>query len=436
MTDDADSSTREATSTATHIPDALKQFDIWVCWNGHIKEPLAPWATGHLFPTKWGDGVVVDPDSGLDERPETDYGLAKRVCDLPAAELEHLYSRTPRERTRDPDERDGSTLVRPDTLRPTIILPHEPPNPPIMLVDLDDVRDPATGEITPEARDILERLDAYAEVSSSGSGLHAFVRASLPEGVGRVIAPLERRGHLELYDHGRMVGATWRHVDWTPTAVPERQPEIEALVDAYTDDEPAKPSRVGDGGRPTDSELSTGSASVRTGGSGAGDTRSPYYGLDVTTVADRGLFGRHRRNAPGGEWQGPHPTHGAQSGRAWDDQSSNFSVSPTDNAWYCFLHDVGGGPLELIAVLEGLVDCRHADQLSASPRMLARACLLARDEYATGLDDADPPYRALIGVARAYDLSMKAPEDDVLGRLTYKTARQMYRKLSADDLAP
>lgn len=434
MTDDA-GPRPEATSTETLVPDALKRFEIWVCWNGHIKEPLAPWATGHLFPARWGEGVAADPDSGLDERPETDFGRADRVCELPPVELEHVYSRTPRERTRDPADRDDSTLVRPETLRPTVILPHDPPDPPLMLVDLDDVRDPDTGAITPEARDILERLDAYAEVSSSGSGLHAFVRASLPDGVGRVIEPLEERGHLELYDHGRMVGATWRHVDWTPADVPARQSEVDALVDAYTADELAEPSPVGDGGQPADGSAATGSTSSSAVGARQSAGRNPYYELDITAVADRGLFGRHRRDAPGGEWQGPHPTHGAESGRAWDDESSNFRVSPTDDAWYCFLHGVGGGPLQLIAVLEGLVDCKYADRLSESPRTLARACLLARDDYATGLEDADPPYRALVGVAEAYDLPMKDPEDGVLGRLAYETARQMYRELSAADLA-
>lgn len=153
--------------------------------------------------------------------------------------------------------------------------------------------------------------------------------------------------------------------------------------------------------------------------------------MDITAVADRGNFRRHRHEAPGDEWQGPHPTHGAASGRTWDDHSSNFNVNPATNEWYCFLHGAGGGPLELIAVLEGVVDCRSASRLSQSPRKVAQTCLLARDEYAEGLADAEPPYRALVGVVRAFDLRMKNEEKGILGRLTYKTALSMYDELSA-----
>jgi primase-polymerase (primpol)-like protein len=45
-------------------------------------------------------------------------------------------------------------------------------------IDLDDCRDPVTGEITPEAQEIVRRLHSYTEVSPSGTGLHIFVFAN------------------------------------------------------------------------------------------------------------------------------------------------------------------------------------------------------------------------------------------------------------------
>jgi len=50
----------------------------------------------------------------------------------------------------------------------------------------------------------------------------------------------------------------------------------------------------------------------------------------------------------GKELWGAHPTHGSTTGR-------NFRVNPEKNAWFCFRHWVGGGPISLIALLEGLV---------------------------------------------------------------------------------
>lgn len=43
---------------------------------------------------------------------------------------------------------DGDDL--PETVKPAVLLPHDPPDPPIVFVDFDDVRDPATDEISNE----------------------------------------------------------------------------------------------------------------------------------------------------------------------------------------------------------------------------------------------------------------------------------------------
>ncbi len=47
-------------------------------------------------------------------------------------------------------------------------------------VDLDDIRDADTGDLHPRAREILGTLDGHSEVSPSGTGIHIYVKGSLP----------------------------------------------------------------------------------------------------------------------------------------------------------------------------------------------------------------------------------------------------------------
>ena len=68
---------------------------------------------------------------------------------------------------------------------------------PIVGIDLDDCRDPETGDVDDAALDIIERLDSYTEVSPSGTGYHVLVTGTLPDG-------RNRRGSVELYDTARL----------------------------------------------------------------------------------------------------------------------------------------------------------------------------------------------------------------------------------------
>jgi hypothetical protein len=59
-------------------------------------------------------------------------------------------------------------LIEPDRM----LRPEEEGSPYPVFLDIDDCRDPETGEITlPWVRDLLERLGTYAEVSPSGKGI-------------------------------------------------------------------------------------------------------------------------------------------------------------------------------------------------------------------------------------------------------------------------
>jgi putative DNA primase/helicase len=56
---------------------------------------------------------------------------------------------------------------------------------PYIGIDLDNCRNPETGEIAPKALKIVKLLNSFTEISPSGCGLHIFVRGKLPLGGNR-----------------------------------------------------------------------------------------------------------------------------------------------------------------------------------------------------------------------------------------------------------
>lgn len=94
-------------------------------------------------------------------------------------------------------------------------------------IDLDNVRDPNTGEIEPWGKAIIGRLNSYAEVSPSGTGVHVFVLGKLPPG-SRCRRQFET-GLIEIYSRERYLTYTGKHLDETPLRIEQRQAEIDAI---------------------------------------------------------------------------------------------------------------------------------------------------------------------------------------------------------------
>ena len=69
------------------------------------------------------------------------------------------------------------------------------------------------------------------------------------------------------------------------------------------------------------------------------------------TMKDLVDFSGFKQN--GSKFQGTHPIHGSSTG-------SNFLVDLDLNAWHCFRHDTGGGPLQWIAVSTGVIACEES----------------------------------------------------------------------------
>jgi primase-polymerase (primpol)-like protein len=167
--------------TAEALPTALVDRDQWVCWRTQqrddttTKVPIIPGTTQFASTT--------DPDTWRSFATAHDAATATSVDGL------------------------GFVFTADD---------------PLVGIDLDDCRDPETGEPTARASRIINRLESYTEVSPSGTGYHVLVTGTLPEG-------RNRSSGIELYDRSRFFTVTGDHVTETPTTVTSRSDAIAAL---------------------------------------------------------------------------------------------------------------------------------------------------------------------------------------------------------------
>jgi putative DNA primase/helicase len=77
----------------------------------------------------------------------------------------------------------------------------------------------------------------------------------------------------------------------------------------------------------------------------------------------------------GNELFGPHPLHGSTTG-------SNFHVNLEKNVWHCFRagHDSGGGPLELLAVLNKIIKCEDCHKGALRAQKFKETVTLAKEK--------------------------------------------------------
>jgi putative DNA primase/helicase len=98
-------------------------------------------------------------------------------------------------------------------------------------VDLDDVRDPDAGALTPEAAALVARFATYADVSPSGTGVKLVGRGDWRAGWHK--RPFPGGGEVEAYSAGRYFTVTGRPVGPLPVAgYPVA--EIQAALDEMT----------------------------------------------------------------------------------------------------------------------------------------------------------------------------------------------------------
>jgi hypothetical protein len=97
-------------------------------------------------------------------------------------------------------------------------------------VDLDKCLDPETGSIEPWAKEIIEELDSYTEISPSRRGVHVLLRGELPAG-------RNRKGRFEAYDRDRYFTVSGRHLAGTPQRIASRQEELWRVVNRVFEEE-------------------------------------------------------------------------------------------------------------------------------------------------------------------------------------------------------
>jgi hypothetical protein len=87
-------------------------------------------------------------------------------------------------------------------------------------VDLDDCRN-SDGELSPVAQDVIATLDAYTEISPTGTGVKILLRGKTPDG------PRKSADHtVEVYDSGRYFTVTGRKLSGD---IADRQEGLEAV---------------------------------------------------------------------------------------------------------------------------------------------------------------------------------------------------------------
>ena len=96
--------------------------------------------------------------------------------------------------------------------------------------DLDHCYNPATEEILPWAKQVVEVLASYAEITPSNEGVRVLVKGRLPEG-RRVVKGLPsidggNRGEIALYDSVRFFTVTGNHLLGTPLTIESRDEEL------------------------------------------------------------------------------------------------------------------------------------------------------------------------------------------------------------------
>ncbi len=103
-------------------------------------------------------------------------------------------------------------------------------------VDLDDVREPATGELQPWALDAVREFDTYAEISPSETGIHIIGLAKI-----KALTKTEHyAGHIEMYSEGRYFTITGKRLPEASPKVADIQPQADRWYQLL------KPSRNGD----------------------------------------------------------------------------------------------------------------------------------------------------------------------------------------------
>jgi putative DNA primase/helicase len=195
------------------VPDTLTQREQWVCWRYKFDTDRDEWTKVPVDADTGGFAKSTDPDTWVSFATALAYHERVGTNTDGVGFVVH----------------DGGTVLG---------------------LDLDDVRDPDTGDLEAWAEDLVDDAPTYAEVSPSGTGLRLFGLGFVPDGGNRGDVDAGA-GHLEMYDSGRYLTVTGQRVNGSPDDVRQVNDEIaDVHAEHIADPEPERdtPKPAGDGG--------------------------------------------------------------------------------------------------------------------------------------------------------------------------------------------
>src|SRR5579875_1306231 len=112
----------------------------------------------------------------------------------------------------------------------------------IIGLDLDNCRSRVTGHVDPWAMEIVRSMKSYTSVSPSGTGLHIYCYAKMPQdGLKTVVN--QGKATIEIYADRHYLTETGCYLNGTPCTVNAAQEALDALLLQYW---PVKPAVRGD----------------------------------------------------------------------------------------------------------------------------------------------------------------------------------------------
>ncbi len=99
----------------------------------------------------------------------------------------------------------------------------------IYAVDLDHCINPYTGAVDQWARDLLDRMNSYSEISPSGTGIHVFLKGMLPEGSKNTNDQMKDKNRVEVFVNKHHITITGNRLESYPATIEDRSEIIAAI---------------------------------------------------------------------------------------------------------------------------------------------------------------------------------------------------------------
>jgi putative DNA primase/helicase len=129
----------------------------------------------------------------------------------------------------------------------------------VVFFDFDNCRDPETGAIHPHAWAFIvgeEREPMHGAISTSGTGVHGYCWASIPEGYKPSFEieldewehsdTFDEEPSMEVYAEDRFLGLTGEHITQTPVGLPELSDMVHEIFARYGDEQTVSTEREPD----------------------------------------------------------------------------------------------------------------------------------------------------------------------------------------------